>query len=260
MMNIQRDVVVGESLASRNAGTRKIAAIYGVTVAVWLLFDRSAAVLGSTRGEGGFLVAALVLTALLLAERAIHGRGIRDALRALGCGAPARQGLARAATASVLLIAVLPLYASFAQAHVALRSDWLRLVPGLFAQAGLAEELLFRGYLFGRLREDRGFWRAALLALPPFFLVHILLFATMSFPLALAATLLSLVISFPLARLYDAGEKTMWGPAILHAVVQGGIKVVDVPEAEMMGLATTWMAASMLIPWIAFVRRPRTAR
>jgi len=107
-----------------------------------------------------------------------------------------------AAIITATLALVLPIAARLTATPLALRSDWLELVPGLFAQAGLAEELLFRGYLFGTLRENRGFWRAALLAMPPFLLVHLLLFATMSFPVAAAATLLSLVVSFPLARLY----------------------------------------------------------
>jgi len=38
---------------------------------------------------------------------------------------------------------------------------WLWLLPGLLAQAGSAEEVLFRGYLFGRLHRGRGLWRAA---------------------------------------------------------------------------------------------------
>ena len=54
-------------------------------------------------------------------------------------------------------------------------------LPGLFAQAGIAEELLFRGYLFGHLREGRSFWRAALLSMPPFLAVHLLLFFQMDF-------------------------------------------------------------------------------
>ena len=139
-----------------------------------------------------------------------------------------------------------------ARTPLSLRDDWMNLVPGLFAQAGLAEEALFRGYLFGELRETRTFWRAALLALPPFFLVHLLFFATMSFAVAAAATLLSFVISFPLARLYDLGGRTIWGPAMVHAVVQGGIKIVDIPEDRMVVVATIWMAAGMVIPWLAF--------
>jgi membrane protease YdiL (CAAX protease family) len=38
---------------------------------------------------------------------------------------------------------------------------WTLLVGGLFAQAGIAEEVLFRVYLFRHIREGRAFWPAA---------------------------------------------------------------------------------------------------
>jgi membrane protease YdiL (CAAX protease family) len=43
----------------------------------------------------------------------------------------------------------------------------------------VAEEVLFRGYLFGHLRRGRSFWRAAVLSMLPFVCVHLLLFFTM---------------------------------------------------------------------------------
>ena len=45
---------------------------------------------------------------------------------------------------------------------------WISLLPGLFAQAGIAEEVLFRGYLFGHMRVGRTFWRAAAVSMLPF--------------------------------------------------------------------------------------------
>jgi hypothetical protein len=38
---------------------------------------------------------------------------------------------------------------------------WLWLLPVPFAQTGIAEEEVFRGYLFGLLHRGRGFWRVA---------------------------------------------------------------------------------------------------
>ncbi len=35
------------------------------------------------------------------------------------------------------------------------------------AQAGIAEEVLFRAYLYGQPRDGRSFWRAAALASGP---------------------------------------------------------------------------------------------
>ena len=63
----------------------------------------------------------------------------------------------------------------------------LWLVPGLFAQAGIAEEVLFRGYLFRHAREGRDFWRAALVAAGLFVTVHLLMFLMLPWPIALAS-------------------------------------------------------------------------
>ena len=85
------------------------------------------------------------------------------------------------------MLAFFPVFAWATGLPLGLRPGWLLLVPGLFAQAGIAEEVLFRGFLFGHLRETRSFWRAALLSLPPFLAVHVLLFFRMDPPVAAAA-------------------------------------------------------------------------
>jgi membrane protease YdiL (CAAX protease family) len=138
-----------------------------------------------------------------------------------------------------------------------MRGGWLWLVPGLFAQGGIAEECLFRGYLFGHLRRQRTFWRAAWLSVPPFVAVHLLLFTYMPAPVAAAATLLSLVMSFPLARLYDLGGGTIWAPAILHFVAQGAVKIAIVPEQKQAAIGIAWMAVCAVLPWAAFALKDR---
>jgi hypothetical protein len=86
--------------------------------------------------------------------------------------------------------------------------------------------------------------------------VHLLLFFTMPWPIALAALLLSLVLSFPLARLFDAGGATIWPPALIHFVVQGTVKIVEVSGPAAAAFPLVWMAASAAIPMVVFVRRP----
>jgi membrane protease YdiL (CAAX protease family) len=66
-----------------------------------------------------------------------------------------------------------PLFARATATPLAARDGWPLLLPGLFAQGGIAEECLFRGYLFGHLRRERSFWRAAWLSVPPFVAVHL---------------------------------------------------------------------------------------
>ena len=110
---------------------------------IYALFQWSALRLGSDRGQAGLLVAAIVVTGTLFVEYAWSRRSMSSLLRVLGLGRPRRQGLAMAFAVSVLVLLTAPTYALITGASFTMRKDWLSLVPGLFAQAGVAEETLF---------------------------------------------------------------------------------------------------------------------
>jgi membrane protease YdiL (CAAX protease family) len=126
------------------------------------------------------------------------------------------------------------------------------------AQGGVAEELLFRGFLFGGLARGRGFWRAALLSMPAFVAAHLYLFATMPTAVAIAALVLAILSAFPLAWLYVLGGGTIWAPALLHAVIQS-VKIVDAPPERTATLGIAWMAVTALVPYAVFLARPGRA-
>jgi membrane protease YdiL (CAAX protease family) len=231
-----------------------IKASAGVT-AVFALFHGLATYTGSDRGQAGIAIAIAVVVTLIAIEAVFFGRTPAEAMRALGFGTPDARGFVAVTMVAILLLATVPLYAFVRGVPLTAYPDWPWLLPGLFAQAGIAEEVLFRGYLFRHLREGRSFWHAAMLAAVPFVIVHLILFATMPWPIALAAVLLSTIISFPLARLFELGGNTIWAPAILHFVVQGTVKVVEAPGD--IGLPIAWMAASMTIPWLVFLSARR---
>jgi membrane protease YdiL (CAAX protease family) len=130
---------------------------------------------------------------------------------------------------------------------------WRTMIPGLFAQAGIAEELLFRGFLFGHLRRSQAFWPAARRATLPFTIVHLLLFVTLPWPIALAALLLSVLLSFPLAHLFELCGNTIWGAALLHFVVQGTLKVLVISGETILPMPLVWMAAGAVIPFLVFL-------
>jgi hypothetical protein len=77
----------------------------------------------------------------------------------------------------------------------------------------------------------------------------------MPWPIAVASVLLAVVVSFPLARLYELGGGTIWAPALLHFVIQGTVKVV-VGGGGMESFAIIWMIASAVVPLLIFVRDP----
>ena len=92
----------------------------------------------------------------------------------------------------------------------------------------------------------------------PFTAVHLLLFIYLSWPIALASTLLAVIISFPMAHLFELGRNKIWVPAMIHFVIQGSIRLFDLPEQLLLQVALAWMALCASVPWLAFaVRRPQ---
>lgn len=223
----------------------------------WFVLDRSAALLGSYRGEFGLLVCILTVTGLLAVEAALFRNPPRVAISALGFGTPDPRGLAVTAVLCAALLSFYPAYMALTGVPLGFRTDGWLLVAGLFAQGGVAEETLFRGYLFRRFREGRGFWQAAWLSAVPFIAVHLLLFATMDWPIALASVLLSFASTFWFARLFELGGGTIWAPALAHFVVQGSIKLVAASEADLASLSIPWMILTAILPWAVFAVRPR---
>ena len=226
-------------------------------VLVFGLFHWSAGALGSDLGQHGVLVGALVVAATFAVERALFRTPVRAAARSLGLGRPHPAGMIAAACVVLLLFLVVALFARASGSAVGFLPGWTSLLAGLFAQAGIAEEILFRGYLFGRLRAGRSFWRAAAVSMLPFVAVHLILFFTMPWPIALAAVLLSMILSFPLAHLFELGGSTIWAPALVHFVIQGTVKVIVLPDGGAGSFPIVWMAASAVVSMFTFVARRR---
>ena len=224
---------------------------------VFGLFQWTGSALGSDRGQAGILIAAIVVVATLAVDVLLLGESPHRAARQVGLAFPARRGIIAALTAGVLLLFVIPAYAVVAGVQFAMYRDWWRLTPGLFAQAGVAEETLFRGYLFRHVREGRSFREAVWIAAGPFVLAHLLLFATLPWPVALASVALAAVLSFPLARLFELGGNTFWAPALVHTVIQGAVKLA-IPVETDSPFPIVWIAASAVIPFVVFLN-PRSA-
>lgn len=233
--------------------------LLGLTI-VFGLFQYLGTALGSDRGQAGVLIAAAIVGALLSFEWLLFGRSLRPGASALGLGRPQPRGLVAAVVVCVALLLVAPLAALLADTTVGVVRQAERQLLGLFMQAGVAEEVLFRGFLFNHLRRGRSFWEAAWLSMVPFAVVHLWLFATMPAPIAAAALLLSCVVALPLAHLFVVGGSTIWPPALVHFVVQAGAKLIVFGNASVLPWPLVWMAASAVVPWTAFCwRRDRHA-
>lgn len=222
-------------------------------VIVFALFQWLGNVLHSDRGQAGLLIGLIVVGVTLGFDHAFFSHSLRASARALGLGLPALRGITVAIILCLTLIMALPLVASIIGGTIEFQPKWLWLVPGLFAQAGVAEETLFRGFLFGHVRRAHSFWRAAFLSSLPFTAVHLILFLSMPWPIALAALLLAVIMSFPLAYLFELGGGTIWAPALLHFVVQGAVKVITISEQAAVVLPLIWMGLSAVVPFLVFV-------
>jgi membrane protease YdiL (CAAX protease family) len=225
---------------------------------LYLVLDRLASVLGSTRGEAGLVVSGAVLLLAIAAERWISGAPTSSALRALGLGAPSCRSLLASAALCAALLAALPVLA--ARLDFELRplpgAAWLAI--GMFAQGGIAEELLFRGFAYRHLRRGRAFWPAAGLSLLPFTAAHLPLFASFEPAVAALALAMSILWAFPLAWLFDRADGSIWPGALLHAVIQGAIKLVEPGDpGEFRDLAIAWLALGLVAPWLFFLVRER---
>ena len=224
---------------------------------VFGLFHGSATILGSDRGQKGILVGTLVVAATLAAEWFLLGGRLGTGARDLGLGRPRTKGIVLAGGTSFVLIMLGLLFVRARGMTPAFYPGWISLLPGLFAQAGIAEEVLFRGYLFRHLRVGRTFWRAAAVSMLPFVSVHLILFFSMSWPIAVASVLLAIIISFPLAYLFELGGDTIWAPAILHFVIQATVKVIVFAHGAE-SFALVWMAVSAVVPLVIFTVKAPT--
>jgi membrane protease YdiL (CAAX protease family) len=228
-------------------------------VLLYLTLDRLAAALESMRGERGLAVCIVVLALATLTERWLASTRFGECLRALGLGPSKRQALFAAMFLSALLLACLPLLAYAVGVPLAPRENATWLAVGIFAQGGVAEEVLFRGFLYRHLRSSRTFWSAACLSALPFAAAHLPLFWSLDPAVATLALGTAIASSLPLAWLFDRAGASIWPGAILHFTIQGGIKIISDDDPAFQTLAIAWAMLGLALPWVLFLLREKDA-
>jgi len=216
------------------------------------LFEVLARQLGSDRGQAGLLVGSAVLLVLLAIEWSLFAVPPSNSWRTLGLGRPSAHGLLAACLVTFSLLLAISVLTWATGIPVTIDSTLDTSVVGIAAQAGIAEEALFRGFVFRRLRERRTFRSAATVSAMLFALAHAVMFITFPWHVATAALLLSAALAYPLGRLFELGGNTLWPPALLHAVIQIVPKVVHTGD-QGSSFALAWMAACALIPQLVFL-------
>ncbi len=186
------------------------------------------------------IVSAAMFAVVLTIERVAFGRGLPQALTALGFGRPRSGAMLTAVIIAVAMLTFFPLYSAATGVPFTVKPDWPGLLVGAIALNGLAEETLFRGFVFGHLRQaGHSFRRAGLVSLAIFGAVHLFLFTTNPVVVALLATLLAVAAGFPYAFLYERAGGTIWAGVMVH-VAGHAFRLVDIPQAQMVTVASVW--------------------
>jgi membrane protease YdiL (CAAX protease family) len=224
------------------------------------------AVLGSlaeldATGRYGLAILAAVLLAAVLVEGLLDGRGPVAALQGLGLGRPDGRALLLASGVALLVQGSYPLVGELTGATFTLKPGWPWLLLGIFAFHGLAEELIWRGYAFGRLRRGRSFGGAVLATMPLLAATHIPIVLRSGLTVGVAAMLVAAVTSLPLAHLFELGRNTIWAAAVLHTAIDS-FKLVTVSDEAGQTFSLTHAAFCLTVPLLALAvrRRPTTAR
>jgi membrane protease YdiL (CAAX protease family) len=198
-------------------------------------------------GRWGLAILAAVLVPAGLLEFARTGGPLTTVVRRLGFARRGGRALAIAAVASSVVLLVHPLTAAITDTPVRLRPQWLWLLIGLFAFHGLAEELVWRGFAFRRLREGRTFKTAVLWTMPLMAATHLPIILTLGWTVGLSAMLVAAVTSLPLSYLYETGGHTLWAPAMVHTAIDS-FKLFVIPTAALPTFSALIIGASLFIP------------
>ncbi len=201
-------------------------------------------------GRWGLAILAAVLVTAVAVEKLRNRGSTVEVLRQLGLGRPGGRALVLAAAVSGVVLLVFPLTAAISGAAVALRPDWLWLLLGIFAFHGLAEELVWRGFTFRRLREGRTFTSAIWWTMPLIAATHLPIAFTMGPAVGVGAMTVAAVTSVPFGYLYETGRRTIWAPALVHTAIDT-FKLVVIPAAALATFSVLIIVISLTVPLLA---------
>lgn len=203
-------------------------------------------------GRYGVPILAVVLVVAVVVERLLGDTGPGGVLRGLGLGRPDLRTMIVAAGVAVLLQAVYPLVTTLTGAAITLKPGWPLLLVGIFAFHGLAEELVWRGYAFRRLRTGRSFRAAVLATMPLVAATHLPVIVSSGLTVGIAAMLVAAVTSLPLAHLFELGRGTVWAPAVVHTAIDS-FKLVTMPDDARLTFSLALAGISLSVPLLALV-------
>jgi membrane protease YdiL (CAAX protease family) len=226
----------------------------GTFLAAWYLLDGLAT-------SPPTLVSASVALGASAAVLALgqHGLGVpwRDIPAALGLGRPLGRAVVRAGLVGATFFLSLLLGARAVGVTLQLRQNWPTVLAAALIFHGLAEELVWRGFVFGRLRRSTTFWRAVAKTVPLIALTHVPVAGSNGLTVGLLAMLTAAVTCLPLGYLWERGGGTVWGPALLHGLI-GSWQLFE--RTYPVQFSVVVLVASISVPMLVFLRGEFPAR
>lgn len=199
------------------------------------------------------IVFTVVLITMLLLNHWFFKESFNATFKQIGFKATSFQKIAPGIIISMVLLLMFPVLGLLLDTKLSLADNWHLNLVGLFLTGGLTEEMVFRGYLFGSLRKQMSFRKATLISTVIFSLAHLLLFTYLDWSIALMSTILAIGLSLPFAFLFERGDNTVWSPALVHATIRMIGMVVTTAEDKFTVLASAWMLASLIIPYLVLL-------
>lgn len=190
-------------------------------------------------GECGFSSGEIILSvAIPLAffvvpvalEMVLYQKELTAALSDLGVTRFSWTGIRLTMIYLLPLLIFFPLFALIANTPLATQPNWQWWVFSAVLVNGPVEETMMRGYVFRHLREGRTFWRSATLSTIYFAGYHLPLILTAGTLIGIIGVTVAVPLGFLTAYIYERGNNTIWGPALLHAVNNGLIFVFAFPD------------------------------
>ncbi|HMQ70525.1 MAG TPA: CPBP family intramembrane metalloprotease [Ignavibacteria bacterium] len=200
------------------------------------------------------VISAGVIAAVIIAQTVLFKNGFSNMKEYLGIGTPSAVSILISIVISILLFLCYPLITYITGYRFRLPDNWLWLGAGVFLLHGIAEEVLYRSYLFRYLRNGRSFNRAVWISVLLFSTAHIPVIISQGIFVGGSAVMLAAVSSFPLSKLYEKGNNTIWAPAIVHTAIDTIIPLIatDKGDQSYQTAVVIWMVASMIIPYGVF--------
>jgi membrane protease YdiL (CAAX protease family) len=176
-----------------------------------------------------FSIPLAIIALPVLLEMYLYKKDMSQALSDIGLTRFSWTGIGISAISLLPLLLFFPLFALLTSTPLTLQPSWQWLILNVLLVNGLAEEIMMRGFVFRHLREGRPFWRAATLSTVYFAAYHLVLIFTAGPLIGTIAVVTAIPAGFLTAYVYERGNNTIWGPAVLHTLYNGPAFVFALP-------------------------------